>query len=32
VSAYTAIKGKLGANDKVVSSVLRLFGGGKKKK
>jgi hypothetical protein len=31
VSAYTAIKGKLGANDKVVSSVLRFFSGGKKK-
>jgi hypothetical protein len=31
VSAYTAIKGKLGANDKMVSSVLRFFSGGKKK-
>jgi hypothetical protein len=31
VSAYTAIKGKLGANDKVVSGILRFFSGGKKK-
>jgi hypothetical protein len=31
ISAYTALKGKLGANDKIVSKVLRLFGGGKKK-
>jgi len=32
VSAYTAVKGKLGANDKVVSGILRLFQRGKKKK
>ncbi|HEY4335967.1 MAG TPA: 2OG-Fe(II) oxygenase [Puia sp.] len=31
VSAYTAVKGKLGANDKVVSGILRFFSGGKKK-
>lgn len=32
VSAYTAVKGKLGANDKVVSGILKLFQRGKKKK
>jgi hypothetical protein len=31
VSAYTAVKSRLGSNDKVVSGILRLFGGGKKK-
>lgn len=31
VSAYTAVKSKLGANDKVVSGILRFFSGGKKK-
>jgi hypothetical protein len=31
VSAYTAVKGKLGANDKVVSGILKLFSGKKKK-
>jgi hypothetical protein len=30
VSAYTALKGKLGANDKVVSRMLRFFGRKKK--
>jgi hypothetical protein len=30
LSAYTAIKGKLGANDKVVSGMLRFFGRKKK--
>jgi hypothetical protein len=28
---YTAVKGKLGANDKIVSGLLRFFSGGKKK-
>jgi hypothetical protein len=32
VSAYTAVKGRLGANDKLVSGILRFFSGGKKKK
>ncbi len=31
VSAYTAVKGKLGANDKIVSGILKLFSGKKKK-
>jgi len=31
VSMYTAIKGKLGANDKFISGILRIFSGGKKK-
>ena len=30
VSVYTALKGKLGANDKVISKVLRFFSGKKK--
>jgi hypothetical protein len=30
VSAYTAIKGRLGANDKVISGILRFFSGKKK--
>jgi len=30
LSAYTALKGRLGANDKVVSKVLRFFSGKKK--
>jgi len=30
LSAYTAIKGKLGANDKMVSRILRFFSGKKK--
>jgi hypothetical protein len=30
VSAYTAIKGKLGSNDKVISNVLKFFSGKKK--
>lgn len=32
VSAYTAIKGKLGANDKVISGMLKMFGRSKSKK
>jgi Rps23 Pro-64 3,4-dihydroxylase Tpa1-like proline 4-hydroxylase len=32
LSAYTAIKGKLGSNDKVISSVLRLFSRRKKQR
>jgi len=31
VSLYTNIKGRLGANDKVVSGILKLFSGRKKK-
>jgi hypothetical protein len=31
VALYTNIKGKLGANDKFISNVLRFFSGGKKK-
>jgi len=31
VSIYTAIKGKLGANDKVISNILKFFSGSKKK-
>jgi hypothetical protein len=31
LSAYTAVKGRLGSNDKIVSSILRFFSGGKKK-
>jgi hypothetical protein len=30
VSAYTAVKGRLGANDKVISGILRFFSGKKK--
>jgi hypothetical protein len=31
VSVYTHIKGWLGANDKIVSSILKLFSGRKKR-
>lgn len=31
LSAYTAVKGKLGANDKIVSRLLKFFSGKKKK-
>jgi hypothetical protein len=31
VSLYTNIKGKLGANDKIISNILKFFSGGKKK-
>jgi len=31
VSLYTNIKGKLGANDKIISGILKFFSGGKKK-
>jgi hypothetical protein len=30
VAAYTEIKGRLGANDKIISKILRFFGGKKK--
>jgi hypothetical protein len=30
VAVYTEIKGKLGANDKIISNILRWFSGKKK--